>query len=185
MADSMVPLKNIKYMKAVIIVFLMCILTIAEGFSQEKDWAFGARLGEPAGINIRKYRQENAFEVNIGTYGALWGGYRAYRKGHYDGLGLSVNVNYLWHGQLFNAETVKYYYGFGPQFNNRKYYPKVQNQSQGVASLSMGGNGAAGLEFYLSNSPISIFLETGLYVELIPKPVFLHPQGGAGLRFNL
>lgn len=155
------------------------------GLAQEKNWAFGARLGEPAGINIRKYRQENAFELNIGTYGGLWGGYRAYRKGHYDGVGLAVNLNYLWHGALFNSDKSKYYYGFGPQFNNRKYYPTVQSQSQGVASLSVGGNGTAGLEFYLSNSPLSIFLETGLYVELIPKPIFLHPQGGAGFRFNL
>jgi hypothetical protein len=170
-----------KLLIASIFLFLMAF----ESSAQEKKWAFGARLGEPGGINIRRYRQENAFDLNIGTYGGIWGGYRAYRKGHYDGVGLAVNINYLWHRPLFKSEVSKVYYGFGPQFNNRKYYPKVQAQAQGIASLAIGANGIAGMEFFLRDSPLSIFLEAGLYSEIIPKPIFLHVQGGAGVRFNL
>jgi hypothetical protein len=177
-------LKNKKLMKKSNCLVIFLLLLSYSAFSQEKKWAFGARLGEPGGINIRRYFDERAFEVNVGTYGGIWGKYRGYRKGHYESVGLAVNGHYLWHGNLFKKETAKYYYGFGAQFNNRKYKPDDQNKSQGVASLSIGGSGVAGLEFFLPDSPLSIFLEAGTYAELLPSPFFMHIQSGAGVRFN-
>jgi Protein of unknown function (DUF3996) len=164
-----------------LLIFLSILINIA---AQEQKWAVGARLGEPAGLNIRKYFDQNAIDINIGTYGGLWGGYRSYRKGHYKSVGLAVNVNYLWHNNLFKKEQLKSYYGFGAQFNNRKYTPNAQNTAEGVATLSIGGSGVAGIEYFLKDSPISIFLETGLYVEILPSPIFMHIQSGAGARFN-
>lgn len=163
--------------------FLIFIISFT-AFSQEKKWAVGAKVGEPAGLNIRKYSDERAFELNIGTYGGLWGQNRSYRKGHYNSVGLTVNANYLWHGNLFKKEFSKYYYGFGAQFNNRKYFPKDQSQAQGVATLSIGGDALAGLEFFVPDSPLSIFLEAGTYVEVLPSPIFMHIQSGIGARFN-
>lgn len=171
-------------MKKLFLLSTLMLVFLASGFSQEKNWAIGARLGEPSGLNIRKYFDERAFEVNIGTYGGLWGQDRGYRKGTYNSVGLAVNMNYLWHGNLFKKETAKYYYGIGAQFNNRKYFPKDQKLAQGVATLSIGGNALAGLEFYVPDSPLSIFLEAGTYVEILPSPIFMHIQSGVGARFN-
>jgi hypothetical protein len=170
-------------MKKIGILILFTIIATAS-FSQEKKWAVGARLGEPSGLNIRKYFDERAFEVNIGTYGGLWGNNRGYRKGNYQSVGLAVNANYLWHKNLFKKETAKYYYGFGAQFNSRKYFPDNTNVVQGVSSLSIGGDALAGVEFFLPDSPLSIFLETGLFVEVLPSPLFMHVQSGVGVRFN-
>jgi hypothetical protein len=170
-------------MKKIGILIVFTIIATAS-FAQEKKWAVGARLGEPSGINIRKYFDERAFEVNIGTYGGLWGNNRGYRKGRYESVGLAVNANYLWHKNLFKKETAKYYYGFGAQFNTRKYNPKNQLEAQGVSTLSIGGDALAGMEFFLPDSPLSIFLETGLYVEVLQSPLFMHVQSGVGVRFN-
>lgn len=169
--------------KSLLLSLILFSITISV-FSQEKKWAVGARLGEPGGLNIRRYSDERAFEINVGTYGGIWGKNRGYRKGKYQSVGLAVNANYLWHGNLFKKETAKYYYGFGAQFNNRKYYPTDQKQAQGVTTLSVGGDALAGMEFFLPDSPLSIFLEAGTYVELLPSPIFLHVQSGVGVRFN-
>ena len=171
-------------MKKYISIFTLSFLFTGICNAQEQKWAVGARLGEPSGLNIRKYFDENAFEINVGTYGGLWGQDRAYRKGHYQSVGLAVTANYLWHNNLFGSETTKYYYGFGGQFNNRKYFPSDQQMAQGVATLSIGGDALAGLEFFLKDSPLSIFMEAGLYVEVLPSPIFAHVQSGAGVRFN-
>jgi hypothetical protein len=171
-------------MKKIIFTIIFAVSVVFVSNAQEQKWAVGARLGEPSGLNIRKYFDENAFEINVGTYGGLWGQNRGYRKGHYQTVGLAVNANYLWHNNLFGKENSKYYYGFGAQFNNRKYFPTDQKQAQGVATLSIGGDALAGLEFFLKDSPLSIFLEAGLYVEVLPSPIFMHVQSGTGLRFN-
>ncbi len=171
-------------MRKVSFLFILVFLISSATFAQEKNWAIGAKLGEPAGLNIRKYFDERAFEINIGTYGGLWGQDRGYRKGTYNSVGLAVNMNYLWHGNLFKRERAKYYYGIGAQFNNRKYFPKDQKLAQGVATLSIGGNALAGLEFFMTDSPLSIFLEAGTYVEMLPSPIFMHIQSGVGARFN-
>jgi hypothetical protein len=51
-------------------------------------------------------------------------------------------------------------------------------------SVIIVGTGLAGAEYFVDSSPLSLFLETGLYVELISKPFFLHPQVSLGVRFN-
>ncbi|MES2797817.1 MAG: hypothetical protein V4683_17750 [Bacteroidota bacterium] len=169
--------------KTILTICSFLFFTVAV-FSQEKKWAVGARIGEPAGLNIRRYSDQRAFDINIGTYGGIWGNNRAYRKGHYTSVGLAVNANYLWHGNFLKKEYVKYYYGFGGQFNNRKYFPKDQQLAQGVTTLSIGGDALAGIEFFVPDSPLSIFLEGGVYVEVLPSPLFMHVQNGIGARFN-
>ncbi len=166
------------------LILLVSIISVKVAKAQEKNWAVGMRLGEPAGLNIRKYFAENAIDINVGTYGGLWGGYRKYRKGHYETVGLAFNAQYLWHNNLFKSERLKSYYGFGAQINSRKYNPESTARAQGVAVMSIGAAGTAGLELYLKNSPVSIFVETGAYTEIIPRPLFLHFQSGLGLRYN-
>lgn len=165
-------------------VLLVSLIFVTIVNAQEKSWAIGMRLGEPAGLNIRKYFAENALDINIGTYGGLWGNYRKYRKGHYESVGVAYNAQYLWHKNLFKSERLKSYYGFGAQINSRKYNPESSSSAQGVPVLSIGAAGTAGLELFLKNSPVSVFVETGAYAEIIPRPLFLHFQSGLGLRYN-
>ncbi|MGA0556603.1 hypothetical protein ACO2Q8_08130 [Larkinella sp. VNQ87] len=168
--------------------FLLIGLTITEkAQAQTNNWAVGFRIGEPAGINVRKYFGDNhAFDLNIGTYGGIYGNRRSYRKGIYKNVGLSVQGHYLWHGGIGKSESLHYYYGFGGQLNSRRYYSdRFSTVNAYDNTISVGGSGVAGLEYFLPNKPFSIFLETGAYVEVIPAPFFLGFQSGLGVRLNL
>ena len=149
--------------------------------AQEKNWAIGAKIGDPSGINLRHYlnNDKNAIEVNVGVYGAIWGLRSNYKDGAFDGAGFSFSGLYLWHNEM--TSNLKNYYGFGAQFTSRSY--KDKNNTQ-IPITGLGGLGQAGLEYFLQSSPISIFMEVGAYVELVPAVLYFHPQGGVGARLN-
>lgn len=152
--------------------------------AQYNNWSIGGRIGEPSGLNIRKYfGEKHAFDLNIGTYGGLYGTKRSYRNGEYRTVGLTIQGHYLWHTPLTKSESIRAYYGFGGQINNRRYYPPRLNGEYENA-LSIGGSGVGGLEFFPAGKPYSFFLETGAYVELLQAPFFLSLNSGLGLRYN-
>lgn len=152
--------------------------------AQYNNWSVGVRLCEPSGVNIRKYFGNNhAFDLNIGTYGGLYGTKRSYRPGDYKTVGLTIQGHYLWHTAITKSESLRAYYGFGGQINNRRTYPlRLNGEYQNT--LSLGGSGIGGLEYFPVNKPYSFFLETGAYVELLQAPFFLSLNTGIGLRYN-
>ncbi|MCY7350611.1 MAG: hypothetical protein LH606_08075 [Cytophagaceae bacterium] len=167
---------------------LVCALPVAFSVQAQggpQSWAVGLRVGEPMGLSIRKYfGEDHAFDVNVGTYGALWGVDRKYGgTGHYKNVGLAVNANYLWLTNLSKSGNLKAYYGFGGQINSRRNYPDRLNGNY-ESKIGIGGSGLAGVELFLADSPLSVFTDLGLYIEVLPVPVFTHVQGGIGVRFN-
>lgn len=155
--------------------------------AQYSNWAIGFRIGEPAGINVRKYFGDNhAFDLNVGTYGGLYGNYRSYRSGNYKNVGVSIQGHYLWHTRLFSNDNIRGYYGFGGQVNSRRYYSnRLAYIGEYESNISIGGSAVGGLEYFVSGKPYSFFLETGLYAEIIPAPLYFNVQSGLGIRFNL
>ncbi len=175
-------------MKKLIITLIALCLTVSFANAQYNNWAVGFQLVEPSGVNARKYFGENkALDVSFGTYGLFYGRDRKYRKGYYQNAGFSLRATYLWHTSLFKKEQLRAYYGFGGQINSRRYYFDSRN-APGLKeydnAIALGGAGVAGAEYFVSSSPLSVFLETGLYVELVPDIFYLHPQGSIGVRFN-
>ena len=171
-----------------LLLVLLGLLSLSPGASaQYTNWAVGFRLGEPSGINIRKYfGDSHAFDLNFGTYGGLYGTTRDYRQGKYKTVGFSLQGHYLWHDRLLNNDNIRGYYGFGGQINSRRYYPdNLGNQPVNfVSETSLGGSAVAGVEYFLQNKPLSIFLEGGLYAEVLPVPLFFNVQTGVGVRYN-
>lgn len=155
--------------------------------AQYNNWAFGFRIGEPSGVNIRKYfGEKHAFDVNVGTYGGLYGNNRAYRSGYYKTVGLMVQGHYLWHDRILNNDNLRGYYGFGGQINSRRYYPdRFAATNDYESAIALGGSAVAGLEYFVPNKQYSIFLELGLYAEVLPSPLFFSVNSGLGIRFNL
>jgi hypothetical protein len=172
---------------SLLIVLLVGLAISQRTNAQTNNWAIGFRIGEPAGVNIRKYFGTNhAFDLNVGTYGGIYGNRRSYRKGMYKNVGFTVQGHYLWHGGIGKSETLHYYFGFGGQLNSRRYYPDQFSLVNAYDNtISIGGSGVAGLEYFLPNKPLSVFLETGAYVEVIPAPFFMGLQSGLGIRLNL
>lgn len=171
---------------SLLIVLLVGLATTQVTNAQTNNWAVGFRIGEPSGVNIRKYfGEKHAFDLNFGTYGGIYGTRRSYRKGVYKNVGFSVQGHYLWHGSFGKSETLHYYFGFGGQLNSRRYYPDQFSYVNAYdKTISVGGSGVAGVEYFLPNKPFSVFLETGGYVEVIPAPFFLGFQSGLGVRLN-
>lgn len=167
-----------------LLAFVSWMATPDTASAQYNNWSIGARIGEPSGLNVRKYfGDKHAFDLNIGTYGGIYGTKRSYRSGEYKSVGLTIQGHFLWHTALTKSESIRAYYGFGGQINNRKYYPPRLNGDYENA-LSLGGSGIGGLEFFPPGKPYSFFLETGAYVELLQAPFFLSFNTGLGLRYN-
>lgn len=172
---------------ALILTFTLCF-----GLAQAQDdnWAVGFKLGEPTGVNIRKYFNNiHAIDVSIGTYGGVFSNDRDYRSGRYKTTGLAVQVHYLWTTPLFNSEAVRVYYGLGGQVNSRRYYPDNKRNLPAPGdrekTISLGGSAIGGVEYFIPDNRISVFLEGGTYVELLPRPFYFSPNLSAGIRFNL
>lgn len=176
-------------MKKLALTFI-CILSFGLAQAQDNNWAVGFKLGEPSGVNFRKYFNNiHALDVTIGTYGGVLSNDRNYRSGKYKTTGLSVQVHYLWTTPLFNSENVRVYYGLGGQVNSRNYYPDNKKTLAAPGdrekTISLGGSAIGGVEYFIPDNRISVFLETGAYVELLPRPFYLSPNLSAGIRFNL
>ena len=169
-------------------IVIACVALPKQAMAQYNNWAFGFRLGEPTGVNVRKYFGENhAFDLNVGTYGGLYGNTRSYRNGNYRTVGISIQGHYLWHTELFAKDNFRGYYGFGGQINSRRYYPefRVGQATPFESNLSLGGSAVTGLEYFMPDKPYSIFAEMGLYAEVLPAPLFMSVSSGIGIRFNL
>ncbi len=169
---------------------IITLLLIHTAQAQYDNWAVGFKLGEPTGVNIRKYFNNiNALDLTIGTYGGIIGNERKYRSGKYENVGLSVQLHYLWHTPLFGSEAFHIYYGLGGQLNSRRYFPNDKRNFPPPANyektISLGGSALGGFEYFLRDSRVSIFLEGGGYVELIPGIFHVAPNVSGGVRLNL
>lgn len=176
-------------MKKIIILALITLSSL-EGYAQyERNFALGVKLGEPVALNIRKYFQygDKTFDVNVGTYGLLYRSRIDYNRGEYNGTGFMFQGIYNWHKSLTKRQNIHAYYGFGGQINTRNHYPddRIGERNNSERKLSLGPAGNAGIEYDLPNNNLGAFLEAGLYIEAIPRPLFIHPTAGLGIRVNL
>ncbi|SOE23328.1 hypothetical protein SAMN06298216_3718 [Spirosomataceae bacterium TFI 002] len=174
--------------KSILIGFL--VFSALGSYAQyDSNFALGLRVGEPLGLNIRKYFQygDKAFDVNIGTYGLLYGSQREYLKGEYNGAGFMFQGIYSWHKSLLKRDQLHVYYGFGGQVNSRNHYPddRIGQRDNKERKLSLGPAAAAGVEFDLPGNELGFFIDVGTYMEAIPRPLFFHPTASVGIRLNL
>jgi hypothetical protein len=162
-----------------------------------RNWAVGLRLGDPAGLNVRKYFGNNALEVNLGSTGAFYGGesraytYRGY--GGYRGPGIALGVNYIGQKSISSVEGLEWYWGLGGQLSSRRHYYhyddeffKKHGYTYGYyeSQVALGANALLGLEWTIPSTPISLFTDLGLHIEIVPTPFWVNVPLGLGGRFN-
>lgn len=181
-------------MKKQLVSTFLFLMTSATAFSQyDYNWALGLRVGEPLGVNVRKYFAfgERAFDVNIGTYGFLYGRERSYGRGQnsgqYKSAGLMIQGIYSWIWSPGRGDLLHLSYGFGGQINNRDHYLDnlIGVREDKVKKLSLGPAVVGGLEVNLPNNDLAIFLDGGGYLEALPTPFFGNWQISGGVRLNL
>jgi hypothetical protein len=163
-----------------------------------RNWAVGLRLGDPAGLNVRKYLGNNAIEVNLGSTGTFYGReanytYRGY--GGYRASGIALGVNYIGQKSISSVEGLEWYWGLGGQLSSRRFYYHYNddfykkygyNYTYGYYEnrVSLGANALVGLEWTIPSTPISLFTDLGLHLEIAPSPFWYYLPLGIGGRFN-
>lgn len=170
------------------IILTVTLLSVGSSFAQyDKNWAVGLKVGEPLGLNIRKYFSygDRVFDVNVGSFGFLYGRQRNYRKEQlYNAAGVMVQGLYQFHRPLGKREKLRFYYGFGGQINSRNRPPKLGERNS-FRVISLGPAVNSGIELSIPENDLSVFLDAGGYVEIVPKPFFMAPNVNLGLRINL
>jgi hypothetical protein len=102
------------------------------------------------------------------------------------------NINKLGNESI---RGLHWYYGFGGQLRFQSYtfdyrYKYLGNTEwlyatgESVTDLDLGVDGVIGLEFRFKNSPISIFTDITLFMEVADNPFLFWFQGGIGGRYN-
>lgn len=162
-------------------VCLVCLAGV--GKAQTRSWAIGFKIGEPTGLDFRKYGDRNALDITLGTYGGILAQNAAYRKGSYRTTGLMLNGTYLWYTHFFR-DRMTAYAGVGGQVNSRRYFPDLPGNISFSRSVSLGPSGTVGLEYFSRAKSKSYFLEGGGYVELVPDIGYASPQISFGVRYN-
>lgn len=173
--------------------------------SGEYTWGVGLRLGDPAGITVKKYNGGNAWEFNLGkssrwgyNYGNSFYRYSKYDDkdnyryaGYYVGFSTALQVHYLWQKPINGAQGLSFYYGGGAQIRftpvtYRYYYSEDwwSIREDRVTNIDLGLDGTLGLEYTFSNAPVSMFLDATLFMEVVDAPFLFSGQGGIGVRYN-
>ena len=188
--------------------FFLLLIIHFNAFSQERG--IGIRVGEPfsitykdflndylslegtlgiAGVNSDTYYQE-AFENNLPNSDAFYLSNSAKR-------GVSIQLRTAYHEDFSESFGIKKGYilgygGLGAQFRttNVNY---VYNLSRGAISqdelqekrtdINFGPEIFIGVEYYFDEIPINVFVEGGLFLEILTTSPHAKGQGGAGLRY--
>lgn len=174
---------------------IITFICLGTAFGQyENNWAVGLKVGEPLGLNIRKYFSygDRVFDVNVGAYGLLIGGTRYYynkdkenSRPIYDQAGVMFQGIYQFHRGIGKSEKIHVYYGFGGQINSRRRPDKLGQPESSFMAISLGPAVNSGIELKLPENDMAVFLDAGGYVEIAPKPFFLAPTLNIGLRVNI
>jgi hypothetical protein len=174
--------------KCTILTITLTFLGFTGAFAQyERNWAVGLKIGEPIGLNIRKYfsNGDHSFDLNVGSFGFLYGRERKYSKEIiYDEAGVMLQGLYNFQKSFGKKESLRAYYGFGGQINSRNRTPKTGERGA-FRVISLGPAVNSGIELSIPENDLSVFADAGGYIEIAPKPFFMAPNINIGLRLNI
>jgi hypothetical protein len=182
--------------------------------AQEYDGGVGLRIGDPFGVSYKKYRDaETALEFILGASGSNWHT-SYYRKSYdriskfdnflYDGhrvdYSIALGGRFLWQ-KNFNEDVdgFQWYYGAGLQMRFASVeYTLIDRSAVNTANdiftadrqfdnhynVDIGPEGIIGLEYTLYDAPLTLFMETSLFAEVVDRPFNFRFFGALGMRIN-
>lgn len=117
---------------------------------------------------------------------------------HRRSVPIGIQLHYLIHKEISqNLAGLDWYYGFGAQIrlqgyrydyrykledsHDRDWYYETGRR---VFDFDIGGDIVVGLEYTFPNTPISLFADVTLFMEIIDDPFLFWAQGGIGGRYN-
>ncbi len=188
---------------------LLILFALAPFFSLAQERGAGIRLGEPISLTYKDFLEDYlSYEIMLGGGGVNGSDY--YRKdfesnppasnafyiGHSASRGVSINFRMALHEDITDVFEITQgyllgYAGAGVQVRTSNvdysYVLNSSNPNQPVlteerTNFDFGPEAFAGAEYYFDETPISIFVEIGMFVELIDR-INIKGQGGIGVRY--
>jgi uncharacterized protein YraI len=177
------------------------------GSSSSYNWGVGLRLGEPSGLTVKRYLSSgNALEISLGR-SSRWGykyddedfykmdkyGDREYYRfdGYKSSFSTALQVHYLWQKPIKSTQGLSWYFGLGGQarftpvrYSYYHYDGWWKYTEERRTDIDLGLDGVIGIEYMIPRSPISLFTDVNLFVEIVDHPMFMFGQGGIGARYN-
>jgi len=155
-------------MKKIVTTCLILFFLVSIGRAQDYRTGIGARLGFDQGLTVKHFMsQKSALEFILAT---RWRGFE-------------ITGLYEVHNTAFNAERLKWYFGFGGHvgFWNGDY---TQNWGEpGVEYTVIGLDGILGLEYSFPDVPINIGLDWKPAYNLSGYTGFWADGGALSIRF--
>ena len=186
--------------------------TAANSATSAGALAIGLRLGDPAGITVKKYLpNKHALEFNIGR-SSDWGydyrdefyDYSEYRDydyiGYKRGSAVALQARYLFHNNFPDVSNLHWYWGIGAQMRFKTHYYDYRYRQyfgsgsgdyewvyarEKITNVDFGADGILGLEYRIKHSQFSVFADVNVMLEIYDAPFNFYGQGGAGVRYSL
>lgn len=176
------------------------------------NFGIGLRAGDPSGLSFKYYYSDEVnYEINFGRTGLFATNYYydSFRRldrfkdcecdyiSHKVSESYSIQGHYLFMIPFPNVEKLFWYYGAGGQFRyitvdydfKEKFYKenntfKWEKQSYTFYTYDFGIDGAVGMEYTLPGTPVAVFVDIDLFLELVDNPFVMRGQLGIGGRYT-
>ncbi|HLT81618.1 MAG TPA: hypothetical protein VKZ86_11335 [Cyclobacteriaceae bacterium] len=190
-----------------IIVLLLAVLVCSTAWSQ--DHSLGLRLGDPIGATYKRQVGNNrAVEFILGTAPKEWR--RDYHRksfyeySKYDGFNyishrldnpVYLQARYLLHYDIpveGMEGNLQWYWGAGGmlKFGKIEYHYRERPPNNGTRrdvrnTIDFGPEGIGGVEYTFEDTPLNVFGEVSLLLEIADRPLTFQVFGAVGARFLL
>lgn len=188
------------------ILFLLFSLPM---LSLAQERGAGIRLGEPLSFTYKDFIEDYlSYEIMLGGAGINGSDYyrkdfennppssNAFYQGHAASRGVSINFRMALHEDITDVFDITQGYllgygGAGIQVRTTNVdYTYIQSNPglpetvlrEKRNNFDLGPEVFAGAEYYFDETPISVFVEVGMFLELIDR-INLKGQGGIGVRY--
>ncbi|WP_343854293.1 hypothetical protein [Algoriphagus jejuensis] len=186
------------------------LLVFAPFLTIAQERGVGIRLGEPLSLTYKDFIEDYlSYEVMIGFAGVNSSDYyrkdfesnppasNAFYQNHSAKKGVSINARVALHEDITEVFEITEGYlmaygGAGIQIRttnvNYSYFQNITSSAtqpllqEDRTNFDFGPEAFAGAEYYFNETPISVFAEVGMFIELIDR-VNIKGQGGVGVRY--
>lgn len=189
---------------------LVAIFAFLPFISLAQERGAGVRIGEPFTLTYKDFIDDYfSYEVMIGSGGINGDGYfqrdfdgnppssNAFYVGHSARKGVSFHARMAYHEDITDMFEIEEGYllaygGVGAQLRTtRVNYTYTEGQVGGGitpmneerTNADFGPEAFVGSEYYFHELPIAVFVEIGMFLELLDRVGHIKGQGGIGVRY--
>jgi hypothetical protein len=175
--------------------------------AQNSTNSIGLRLGQPLGMSYKKkFNNNKAFEIILGTGLSNWSKryyefsfYREYDRDDYTFRGHEVKNTFFIQGRYIfqnqiQTEGIKgnleWFWGFGAMLKTAQVQYSFlekkppENHLLDKNDIDLGPEALIGMEYTFNNTPLTLYADISILIEIVNRPAYLRGFSAIGLRYN-